>query len=131
MPRLLLALLLSLALTGCASRLDPYRVGLTVATSAYQATDAAWARAKAVERDACLVPPTPPAESPACVEGVIARWAPRAAAVESLHAALLVAGEVLAILELQELAKLPLELPRIERAIAAVLAAAQAVQAVR
>ena len=132
-PRILLfvALAFALLLPGCgAGPLDAYKIGLTVSTSAYEATNAAWTKQKAVEREACLAPPIPPAESPACIETVIARWVPRSTKLRELYAALTSAGLILAILETSEAMKRPLDTAPLEKAIAAVLDAAQAVQAV-
>ncbi len=129
----LFAALLALALPmlGCAHRLDPFKLALTASTSAYEATNTAWSRDKAAERDACLVPPTPPAESPACVERVIAAWAPRSAAVKALYAALLSADRVLAVLAAKDALKEALDLAPLEAAVAAVIEAVQAIQAVK
>lgn len=132
-PRWLLTLTLALAcLTGCgASALDPYKIAITAGTAAYQATDATWTRDKAAERDACLAPPTPPAESPACVERVIAAWAARSALLKSLYAALHTADLALEIAKAELALGKPLDLAKVQSAAAAVLDAVQAIQAVR
>lgn len=129
---LLLALLALVGLTGCgAGALDPYKLAITAGTAAYQATDATWTRDKAAERDACLAPPTPPAESPACVERVITAWAARSALMKSLYAALHTADLALEIAKAQLALGKPVDLAKVEGAAAAVLDAVQAIQAVK
>lgn len=125
----LTAALLALALTGCGlAPLDAARLSLGASTVAYNATNAAATQAKAAERDACLTPPAPPADAPTCVEGVIVRWRPRSAAVQALHAALLSAGAVLALVEaLGSRGPVPATwMARLDAAVAAVLEAATA-----
>lgn len=119
-----------LLLSGCMPRLDAFKLALDGTTKVYEATNSAWTKEKAAERDACLAPPVPPAASPACVEEVIARWAPRSAALKSFFAALNMAGMVLSIVETQDILKRPIDLGPLEKAIGDVLIAAQAVQQV-
>lgn len=131
--RWLLLLVLALpVLAGCmAGPLDPYKLAITAGTAAYQATDATWARDKAAERDACLAPPTPPAESPSCVERVIAAWAARSALLKSLYAALHTADLALEVAKAQLALGKPVSLAQVESAAGAVLDAVQAIQAVK
>ncbi len=104
LPRPLLAFTLAAALAlpsaGCSlTPGDRARLALGAATAAYNAANAGVTEAKAAAHERCLGPSTPPAAAPACVEGVVERWAGRAAAIEALHAALLDARLALGVVE--------------------------------
>lgn len=125
-----LAMLFGLVLAGCAGPLDGYKVALDLSTRAYVATDASWAKQKTLDLELCLQAPLPPADSPACVEATLTRWAPRSAAIKALYAALTTAGLVLTIVETHAVLGKPLDTAPLAKAIEAVLAASRAVQAV-
>lgn len=123
-----LPLLLSLTAVGCAPSLLPYRTTLDAAARAYSAADAVATRAKAAERAVCLSERVPPAEGPACVEGVIQRWRPRSDALHALYAALEGARLALALAEVALATGRPVALEDVARAVEAVVVAAGAVR---
>lgn len=134
-PRHLLAFTLAAALalpaTGCSlTPGDRARLALTAATVTYNAANVAVTEAKGAEHERCLGAPTPPAAAPACVEGVVERWAARSAAVRALHAALLDARLALGVVEALAAGGAVVDGAAWERLDAAVRATVDAVRAV-
>lgn len=88
---LFLALVCAVVPTGCASPLNSAKLVVGAAAELYTVEEPRLEAAEKRALDACLATAVPPAARPACVEQVVADWAPTKAALTSLDAALHVA----------------------------------------